>query len=766
MDDLATHAGKTVAVTSDGTIYASTDSGVNWHRVHRAGNAFYGVTYGGGQFLAVGDFGLVATSADGESWVENHPVVFSMSHVLHTGSLYVAVGGENPGNGVIATSPDGLNWTTRFSTNLSGFAFTSVAQNGSVLVAVASGISQRAKSTDGGLTWTMGATPTFYNDITFRGGLFVAVGNGGIVGTSPDGAVFTNTATGEPAALAGVSAGTGATYAVGQGGLILSSTDNVTFTRALALQTVAPLGLRALTAIKELDGQLYVGGGNGTAGGEVIIRSSDGQTFTTPTVLGTLANDIWDFLKQGSTYYAVGRAGTILTSTDSGANWAPIISGSAASTGGTNTTANLNTIAYLNGKFIAGGNGSRILTSPDGASNNWTVITTPFGGQQIYGAAFGNGVYVAVGGSNNPGAPVCYVLTSPDAATWTQRFPPTNQTLRGIVFYQGTFTAVGTDGVIIRSTDGINWRHARSDDFQTNITSVNVRDGHYYATQSSGNLENTHSESQAAVLISSDGESWVRVPLGAVNQPNRAELFQNRLYTANNASVILRTQPLPGTALPVVNVLTPSQHVPQGGAVVLAVTTTGDGSPVYQWNKDGAPIPGATDPGYALFNLLPADAANYTLNVTNAAGTVVTSPIRIDVDANYPAWTTAKFDAGERADPSRSGPNAVFGLDGLPNLVKYGLGLEPKQNRTTGLPVTSANSTDWVCTYTRPSGITDLTYEVEVSTDLITWTTAGVTHEIVSSSGGLEIWHARYPLASAPTRAFFRLKVTRASGGG
>ena len=113
---------------------------------------------------------------------------------------------------------------------------------------------------------------------------------------------------------------------------------------------------------------------------------------------------------------------------------------------------------------------------------------------------------------------------------------------------------------------------------------------------------------------------------------------------------------------------------------------------------------------------------------------------------------------GRLSNINISGPNAVYEQDGLPNLVKYALGLEPKQNITTGLPVVSTTGSDWVYTYTRPSSVTDLTYSVEVSTDLTNWTSAGVTHEYVSTSGGIDTWRGRYPLASA-ANVFFRLKV-------
>jgi len=130
------------------------------------------------------------------------------------------------------------------------------------------------------------------------------------------------------------------------------------------------------------------------------------------------------------------------------------------------------------------------------------------------------------------------------------------------------------------------------------------------------------------------------------------------------------------------------------------------------------------------------------------------------VSPNFASWVFAKFTAPELADLFRTGPNAVFGLDGLSNLVKYALALEPRENVVLGLPELSASAPNWIFTYTRPTTLPDLTYTVETSTNLSTWTTTGVTHELVSTAAGLATWRARTPLASA-TNLFFRLKIVR-----
>ncbi|MDP1579303.1 MAG: carboxypeptidase-like regulatory domain-containing protein [Candidatus Didemnitutus sp.] len=127
--------------------------------------------------------------------------------------------------------------------------------------------------------------------------------------------------------------------------------------------------------------------------------------------------------------------------------------------------------------------------------------------------------------------------------------------------------------------------------------------------------------------------------------------------------------------------------------------------------------------------------------------------------ANFQSWLLERFDASQRADAQQTGPHADFDRDGLSNLVEYALGRDPRlADATPALDVT-ATGNDWTATYQRPSDRSELTYAVEISTDLSTWVTTGVTHER-TASGATETWQARYPLASG-TRVFIRLSVTQ-----
>ncbi|MBX3750330.1 MAG: immunoglobulin domain-containing protein [Opitutaceae bacterium] len=597
----------------------------------------------------MGDYGLIATSVDGESWSNFYPNGVSMLNVLHTGSLFVAVGvDETNGNIVINTSPDGMAWTTRVNAFHSYAALWGLAQNGSTLVAVGgdtaslSSSNKLAYSTDGGLSWTIGsllASPTGnvgFNNVAYVNGKFVAVGTAATIATSTDGITWGTANSGETfLSLVGVGGNGSTTYVTSVGGVILSSTDNVTFTRPMSppFSTAAMVTNPTFLSVKDIDGTLWAVGGNSSATGGVILKSTDGQTFSN-TLSSNPQPDIWEIIKVGATYYAVGglfvnstNYNAILTSND-GAAW------TAQSMGG--FTAPIRSIAYLNGQFITVGAGNSIRTSPDGVT--WTQRTSGLAGGTFFGVAYGNGVYVAVGGVSNPGTNnfQSHVVTSTDGVNWTVRFANTPNMFRGIVFQDGVFTAVGNNGEIRRSEDGINWWHANDSDLQTNFLGISYLDGHYYVTAASGNATSTVFESQSAVLISSNGDEWVRVTLGTSNIPYRTALFQNRLYVAASGASIIRSQTLTPVAPPIAAIVTPAggtSNVPQGTSLTLTANVTSDGATSYQWFKGGVDIPDATGPGLTLDNVQAGDAGSYTVVVTNAAGSDTSDPIVVSVNA-------------------------------------------------------------------------------------------------------------------------------------
>lgn len=85
---------------------------------------------------------------------------------------------------------------------------------------------------------------------------------------------------------------------------------------------------------------------------------------------------------------------------------------------------------------------------------------------------------------------------------------------------------------------------------------------------------------------------------------------------------------------PVINTDPVSQTVDAGGTATFTVTASSDASaPMsYQWSKNGTPIAGATSVTLTLANVQSSQAGDYTVAVTNFAGTTTSHPATLVVD--------------------------------------------------------------------------------------------------------------------------------------
>lgn len=153
-----------------------------------------------------------------------------------------------------------------------------------------------------------------------------------------------------------------------------------------------------------------------------------------------------------------------------------------------------------------------------------------------------------------------------------------------------------------------------------------------------------------------------------------------------------------------------------------------------------------------------------TVRATQAGNEVYAAAPAVErtftVAPNFLSWRVQHFTAAEREDVAISGPSAVLAGDGLSNLLKYALGLAPRTPVASGLPQAGLAADGWTFTYGRPAERPDLTYAVEVSTNLSSWSSAGVAHERIATVDGSEQWRGRVPFA-AGTVVFFRLRVTQ-----
>lgn len=142
----------------------------------------YGVTFGEGRFVAVGDdCGVI--SPDGTLWFEQPVLKGFWRGVAYGGGVFAAVG---LGGKAMYSADGGKSWRESVAPEAD---WNAVAHGNGVFVAVADGKIMR--SLDGKTQWTEKAVPGGYGtDVAFGDGLFLAVGPKGAL-TSPDGENWT-----------------------------------------------------------------------------------------------------------------------------------------------------------------------------------------------------------------------------------------------------------------------------------------------------------------------------------------------------------------------------------------------------------------------------------------------------------------------------------------------------------------------------------------------------------------------------------------------
>jgi hypothetical protein len=130
------------------------------------------------------------------------------------------------------------------------------------------------------------------------------------------------------------------------------------------------------------------------------------------------------------------------------------------------------------------------------------------------------------------------------------------------------------------------------------------------------------------------------------------------------------------------------------------------------------------------------------------------------VEATYAAWRAANFSGTDLTNDAISGPNADPDGAGMSNYARYAFNLAARGSvaapLTVGVPASSGGSTYFTITFNRRSAATDLSYIVESSHDLATWTPLQTYAPGIPTS--VTVLDS-VPMSSVPRR-FLRVRVT------
>jgi hypothetical protein len=159
----------------------------------------------------------------------------------------------------------------------------------------------------------------------------------------------------------------------------------------------------------------------------------------------------------------------------------------------------------------------------------WTWRNPLPTGNQLNSATYADGQFVAVG---EDGA----IVTSPDGINWEQQIAPPNTDLAAVTYGSGTFVAVGVDAlsqttnVILTSPDGANWTTVNLPAGATNGFRAVAYGGSYFVAVGNG----------GTVWYSSDGgTNWNPVSSGTTFNLNAVTYAVNKFTAAGDNSTIL-----------------------------------------------------------------------------------------------------------------------------------------------------------------------------------------------------------------------------------
>jgi hypothetical protein len=229
------------------------------------------------------------------------------------------------------------------------------------------------------------------------------------------------------------------------------------------------------------------------------------------------------------------------------------------------------------------------------------------------------------------------------------------------------------------------------------------------------------------------------------------------------AAIQAALQPLANTDTATTNANTPvtipvlANDTDPGGFLPLTVSALGTpahGTVVVNGDNTVTYTPATSYTGGDSFSYTAMDGRGLTASAT--------VNVTISAAQGYSAWATAHNLTGNNALDSASPAK-----DGIANLIKYALGLDPNKmvwqitdGITPGLPWVFVEGTNECMIYQKDTSKTDLTYTSQAATDLTTWSTSGITETVQSTSGNIQTIKAVIAMGTN-TKKFMRLHVTR-----
>jgi len=286
--------------------------------------------------------------------------------------------------------------------------------------------------------------------LTWGNNQFVAVGNNGLVITSPNGTEWeVQRVKNSRIRLKGVAWGNDRYVVVGSAGIVLTSSDGASWTEHYP----SAANGKKLMQIDWANNQFVAVGGEG-----LILTSTDGVEWVEQNS-GTV-DELLDIAGGNGKFVVVGKHGTIVTSSN-GKDWTETI---------LEGVKFLNSVAWSGKEFVAVGSlgyGSVFARSSDG--QEWQLKEFAGFERLLFDVTWSGTHFVVVGTD---------IVISPDGREWTFLNigePDTGYRLyfRQVAGIEDSYVAVGLEGEIFTSHDGMIWHGGNN--VLINLTSGQTR---------------------------------------------------------------------------------------------------------------------------------------------------------------------------------------------------------------------------------------------------------------------------------------------------
>jgi len=454
---------------------------------------FRAITYGNGFFIASGFYGTWI-SAEGVAW--KAATTDNFFSIAFGADRFAAISGSS-----MYTSPDGKKWT-KMNIDTS-YRFNSVTFCGGMFIALGNqGLILYSRDA---VTWTPAVSNTQHSlySVAFGDSIYTVVGsdvrlisNDGSAWIIPNNSIVTKIDTWDKDSN-GICFGNGLFVRYGKDNFEYGIHNEIIFAQGLFVHvglygsiSTSTDGVNWTPVNSQTQSPFYsitfgnnkfVAVGGGTIG--------DGRSW--PGVID-ISNDginwspdvkLTSQTFNGSIYgdsqfVAVGDSGIIATS-GKGGKWLLRKS---------STITALNSIVYAKSRYVAVGDKGIVLISPD--ADTWTVVSSGTT-NALRSIAFGNNRFITIGYRGT-------ILASLDGAAWKIKNQGTLEYLRSITYANDQFVAVGYGDTILTSSDGDTWKVKKSG-VSEYLYSVTYGEGQFVAVGGSG-----------TILSSTDGSVWSR----------------------------------------------------------------------------------------------------------------------------------------------------------------------------------------------------------------------------------------------------------------